>query len=214
MPDDFDSSTRAAKIAYIVFYALTGLALVSVLSGMVWPAKRADTEMAHSDTGAEEFVLSLYRKLDDGDYNTIAPRTIEGKWSKGKQPREYHFAGLLPTSALKEVMLDDYGENGWRIRFVTLKILGSDAPVAADKLDKTLKRESEIIRYIERLRGERLPVTVVTLTGHVTGRCHIIDWVRRLPLVKIDGDWVAISRGSPEDYEMVRREQWFTPVKF
>ncbi|MCC8179832.1 MAG: hypothetical protein LIP23_02840, partial [Planctomycetes bacterium] len=76
------------------------------------------------------------------------------------------------------------------------------------------RRDAEIIAYLEKVEGRPLPLGVVVLEGHVSGRCNIINWRRRVVVADPDGKKIIISRGTPDDYEFVRREQWFTPVKF
>ncbi len=201
------------KTAYILFYLACAGAFVSVIAQMLAPAGRV-----HSGEGAAGelagLALAYYRDIDAGAYPAVAEMTVEGRWRKGAAPREYHFAGVLQSGEVIDQLNADYGENGWMLRFVALRALGAERLPLGSGLDGSFRREIEIIKYLERLRGVPLPLALVTLQGHVSGRCNIINWERRIPLVMLDGKWRVVSRGTPEDYELVRREQLFKPVTF
>ena len=156
------------------------------------------------------FVMSQYGKLDDGIYDELSQAVIEGSWDK--EDGEYVLSGIMEMEEIERIVMDDLGVNGWRIRFVILKpqdfyILGRD------EFAKTFERESSILEYIDSA-GEIEKIQIVELTGHVTGRCSIIDWVRTIPVVKIDGRLKMIIRGMPKVYYLIHKEQWFKPVKF
>ncbi len=201
------------KTVYLLFYLACAGAFISVGTEMLAPAGQFAAG-AGAEGELADLALAYYRDIDAGAYAAVADMTVEGRWRKGAAPREYHFAGLLDAGEKIANLDADYGENGWMLRFVVLRALGARRLPLGSGLDESSRRESEIIGYLERLRGVPLPLAVVTLSGHVSGRCNIINWERRLPLVRLDGKWRVVSRGTPKDYELVRREQLFKPIGF
>lgn len=199
------------KPLYILFYLATAFAAVSVLAGMARPD---GPPPGGGDRELEEYALDFYRSMDSGDFDRIVSIAVEGRWRKGDKPREYHFAGLQTAPELRQHLLTDYGKDGWMIRFVSLRAVDSTRLAGKAELLPAEKREAEIVGYLESLAGKPLPVSIVVLEGHVSGRCNIINWRRRVPIVEMDGRRVVISRGTPDDYEPVRREQWFKAIGF
>jgi hypothetical protein len=55
---------------------------------------------------------------------------------------------------------------------------------------------------------------VVEMSGHNTGHCSIIQWERPVPVVRLNGRYVILLRGTPDLYALLHNEQWFLPVVF
>lgn len=203
-----------SRLAHLAFYAAAAVALLSVLSGMAGIGRAEAARTGSADPALEQYVLAFYHDIDDGNYAAIARRAVEAHWRKGTAPREYHFAGLESPAEFIRHLENDYGKDGWQIRFLSLDVLGSVRLAGKAELEPTEKREAEIVAYLEAMAGRPLPLGVVTIRGHVSGRCNIVNWRRRVLVADPDGQRIVVSRGAPEDYEPVRREQWFTPVRF
>ena len=156
------------------------------------------------------FVLSQYRMLDKGEYTKVVENLIEGAWVK--KDGEFVLAGLVGNEKLVEILEDDLGKNGWRIRFVTLDVSGY-VTVPREEFPGLLKREGEMLDLIDPNRNIEF-VHIVELTGHVTGRCTIVDWVRPVPVVWKNNGYIMLIRGMPEVYDLIHNEQWVKPVFF
>lgn len=156
------------------------------------------------------FVLDQYERLDDGEYEKLAENYIEGRWEK--QNGEYAVSGIMDRETSVALLKDDLGVNGWRIRFVILKAIDYYT-LPRESFPEEFKREAAVLDYVdpEKKVGE---IHIVVLTGHVTGRCSIVDWVRPVPVVRIDGGLQMIIRGMPEVYMLLHKEQWFKPLHF
>ena len=165
---------------------------------------------AVSDNGITAFVNDQYALLAKGKYEELSRGVVEGLWSR--EPSGYHFDGVMPAAESAQRLEDDLGVGAWRLRFVSLKAIGFTVLSRPD-FRKSLRREAEILDAIDP-DGKISTVAVVTMKGHNTGRCSIVEWERQVPVVEKDGRRLILMRGAPAVYELVHNEQWFQPVRF
>jgi hypothetical protein len=179
------------------------------LAAVVLEHPRAESPAAQGNRVAD-FVKSQYLLLAEGRYGELSRNVVEGRWTG--QSKNFVFDGLVQRAAFEKQLEDDLGIGAWRLHFVTLKPVGYsvvDRPAFAG----LLKRESQILDGIDPTQSiER--VFVVTMSGHNTGRCSIVEWERPVPVVRLNGAYVMILRGAPEVYSLVHNEEWFLPTKF
>jgi hypothetical protein len=200
MPRDFFQKRKVIILLILCLFAV-GEGLYSSFAG----AERGTVRNRYTD-----FVLSQYERLDDGEYEKLAVNYIEGIWEK--QGEEYAVSGIMDREAAASFLKDDLGVNGWRIRFVILKAIDYYT-LSREAFPKQFKREAAVLDYAD--SGEEVEeIHIVVLTGHVTGRCSIVDWVRPVPVVRLHGKLQMIIRGMPEVYYLLHKEQWFKPLQF
>lgn len=157
-----------------------------------------------------EFVLTQYERLDDGEYEKLSENYIEGLWEK--KDGKYVLSGIMEQKTAASFVKDDLGIKGWRIRFVILKAIDYYT-LPRDEFMMGFTRENSILNQIDP-NGDIEEIHIVVLTGHVTGRCSIVDWVRPVPVVRTVEGFKMIIRGMPEVYYLIHKEQWFKPVEF
>ncbi len=193
------------KQKVIIMLVLCLLAVGEGLYSSFAGAERGTVRNRYTD-----FVLSQYERLDDGEYEKLAENYLEGIWEK--QGDEYAVSGIMDREAAASFLKDDLGVNGWRIRFVILKAIDYYT-LSREAFPKQFKREAAVLDYAD--PGDEVEeIHIVVLTGHVTGRCSIVDWVRPVPVVRLHGKLQMIIRGMPEVYYLLHKEQWFKPLHF
>jgi hypothetical protein len=158
-----------------------------------------------------DFVTSRYLFLEEGRYQELSPEVAEGLWER-EDVNRYRLTGLVARRDMENQLEDDLGVGGWRVRFVTLKA------VAYSEMDRRafstfLRRESQVLDLLDPSQSVQ-SVSVVTMSGHNTGRCSIIEWERPVPVVKLNGRYIILMRGTPDVYALEHNEQWFLPVRF
>jgi hypothetical protein len=179
------------------------------LAAVVLEHPRAESPSAQGNR-VVDFVKSQYLLLAEGRYKELSRNVVEGRWTG--LSKNYAFDGLVPKGAFETQLEDDLGAGAWRLHFVTLKPVGYsmvDRPAFAT----LLKRESEILDGIDPSQSIE-NVFVVTMSGHNTGRCSIVEWERPVPVVRLKGTYTMILRGAPEVYSLVHNEEWFLPTTF
>jgi hypothetical protein len=200
MPRDFFQKYKVIILLVVCLLAV-GEGLYSSFAGV----ERGTVRNRYTD-----FVLSRYERLDDGEYEKLAENYIEGLWEK--QGDEYVVSGIMGREEAAAFLKDDLGVNGWRIRFVILQAIDYYT-VSREAFPEQFKREAAVLDVVDPEKDIE-EIHIVVLTGHVTGRCTIVDWVRPVPVVRLDGSLQMIIRGMPEVYYLLHKEQWFKPLHF
>ena len=157
-----------------------------------------------------DFVKDQYGLLGKGRYKELSRNVVEGIWRK--EANGYTFSGLMPNDAFEAQLEDDLGIGAWRVRFVTLAATGFSV-VERQSFGALLSRESQILDAIDPSKSVK-SVFVVTMAGHNTGRCSIIEWEKLVPVVQMQGRYLLLMRGLPEVYSLLHNEEWFLPTKF
>ena len=159
---------------------------------------------------ATRFVKAQYGLLASGKYDALSQRVVEGRWKRGAAG--WQLEGILPPSGQARQLEDDLGVGAWRLHFVSLNAVKFQV-VRREEFRGVMRRESEILDSID--PSERVQsISIVSMKGHNTGRCSIVEWERQVPVVEKDGSWLILMRGTPEVYSLVHNEQWFEPVRF
>lgn len=189
-------------------YILLAVSLFAVGEGLYSSFKGTETGIIKNRI--TNFVLTQYHKLDNGDYEKLSENYIEGLWKK--KNGQYVLRDIMDQEKSAAVLKDDLGVNGWRIRFVTLKVIDYYTLTRKEFADR-FKREHAVLQYAD--PEETVDqIHIAVLTGHVTGRCSIVDWERPVPVVNLDGGYKMIIRGMPDVYSLLHKEQWFKPLQF
>lgn len=157
-----------------------------------------------------DFVKGQYQLLAEGRYQQLSANVVEGLW-KG-EAKKFDPAGLMDPGDFARQMEDDLGVGGWRLHFVTLQAVGYSVVPRKD-FGGLLARENQVLDQVDPSKSIQ-DVFVVTMNGHNTGRCSIVEWERLVPVVRKNGAYVTLMRGAPEVYSLVHNEQWFLPTKF
>ena len=156
------------------------------------------------------FVKEQYGLLANGKYDALSQCVVEGLWKRGAAG--WQLAGILPRAEQVRQLEDDLGVGAWRLHFVGLNAVKFQI-VPRGEFRGFMRRESEILDAID--PSEQVQsVSIVSMKGHYTARCSIVEWERQIPVAEKDGVYLILMRGTPEVYSLVRNEQWFKPVKF
>ena len=198
-------SARWKRITTGALLVLCAVALTITFLGKAGAGSRDVLE-----NRATRFVKAQYGLLSSGKYDALSQRVVEGRWKRGAAG--WQLEGILPSTDQARQLEDDLGVGAWRLHFVSLNAVKFSV-VPRSQFRGFMRRESEILDAID--PGEHVQsVSVVSMKGHNTGRCSIVEWERQVPVVEKDGDYLILMRGTPEVYSLVRNEQWFEAVRF
>ncbi len=189
-------------------YILFAISLFAVGEGLY--SSFIGTETGIIKNRITNFVLNQYRRLDNGEYEQLAGNYIEGVWEK--QEGEYVLREIMDPKNSVAVLKEDLGVNGWRIRFVTLKVIDYYT-LSREVFAQRFKREHAVLQHIDS-EGTIEQIHIIVLSEHVTGRCSIVDWERPVPVVNLEAGYKMIIRGMPEVYSLLHKEQWFKQLQF
>ena len=191
------------KLPILVFLCVVGLAAV-VLG-------RTGTEsQAIQGNRIVDFVKAKYTLLGEGKYQELSQNMVEGVWAG--EPNNYVIQGLAQKDWIERQLEDDLGVNAWRLRYITLKAVGYSV-VDRQSFGALLKRENQMLDLVDPSKSAK-KVFLVQMSGHNTGRCSIMQWDRQVPVVRLQGKYVILMRGTPAVYSLVHNEQWFQPARF
>ncbi len=203
MPGVFFETIKRRKWVILLALCLVGLADV------VFTHLKAESRSVQENK-VVEFVEKQYRLLEKGNFRELSENVAEGVWKP--ESKGFLLNGLMKQGEFERRIEDDLGVRAWRVHFVTLKAVGY-AVVAREAFGAQFRRESEILDRVDPSRMIEY-VHVVEMSGHNTGRCSIIDWKRKVPVIWRNGKYTVIMRGTPEVYSLIHNEQWFEAVRF
>ncbi len=199
------------KLATIVVYVISVIALFSIISGFI----NGKQLKRGGKNEIENIVLTMYAAIDTGNYEELFGISFEGKWQR-KDEREkeksYYFDGIINKDDFIKRAVKDFGKNGWRIRFTSLEILNI-RNLTRSEFAGQYPREHEVLQYVDENRGIK-DISLVRVKGYMVGRCAIINWEKELPIVWTSQRWKAIIRGNPAALDLLHSEQWLANINF
>ena len=162
------------------------------------------------ENSVTRFVNEQYGLLAEGKYDALSRGVVEGIWKR--EDDGWKLAGLALPSDEARQLEDDLGIGAWRLHFVSLKAVKFEI-VARSDFKGVLRRESQILDAIDPAK-KISSISIVSMKGHNTGECSIVEWERQVPVVEKDGRYLILMRGAPDVYSLIHNEQWFQPVRF
>jgi len=204
------------KLLNIFIYLISIVALIIIFIGFIKSGNYNYIDI-NDKNKIERFTLDIYKFIDNGKFENLYDIVLEGKWEPNNdkingQKKIYIFKGIIDKNNFLKQNIDDFGYNGWRINFNSLKIIN------IEKIDlqifmRDYHKEWLILENYKNINNN-LNIYIVTIKGYTIGSCSIVDWEKKLPIFFDGKYWKAIVTGTPEDLKSIHREQWLTEINF